>query len=240
MTARKIRPQSRRRFPLSLYLTVDLLILAFPLALSFDSRVHFFTRWPAVFSAILAVGVLFVAWDALAAARGDWSFNPRYVGKKRIFGLPLEEILFFVAVPYACLFVYECVAAYFPKFSVPYSLPAYLAAASLFLALALVFRKKYYTFTLGLFTAASVALLGIFFRADASSSDFWFYILLTYVPFAISNGVLTAVPVVRYNPKSILGLRIGSIPAEDFLYSFSLLSLEFMAYRFFLSVWRVS
>ena len=65
---------------------------------------------------------------------------------------------------------------------------------------------------------------------DAADSTFWWYIAITYVPFLISNGVLTAVPVVTYRPEAVTGLRVGSIPVEDFLYSFTMLTLEWAAY----------
>lgn len=36
------------------------------------------------------------------------------------------------------------------------------------------------------------------------------------------NGVLTGVPVVRYNPDTILGSRIVYAPVEDLLFGFSM------------------
>jgi lycopene cyclase domain-containing protein len=38
----------------------------------------------------------------------------------------------------------------------------------------------------------------------------------------ITNGILTALPVFRYNPRAILGLRIAYAPLEDFLFGFAL------------------
>jgi lycopene cyclase domain-containing protein len=38
----------------------------------------------------------------------------------------------------------------------------------------------------------------------------------------ITNGVLTGIPVVRYNPQTILGWRIAFAPVEDLLFGFAL------------------
>ena len=39
----------------------------------------------------------------------------------------------------------------------------------------------------------------------------------------ITNGVLTGIPVVRYDPNRILGLRIAFAPVEDLLFGFALI-----------------
>lgn len=54
-----------------------------------------------------------------------------------------------------------------------------------------------------------------------------------YIPFGIFNGILTGIPVVEYNPQAILGWRLGTIPAEDFIYNFSYLGFVVLAYKFF-------
>jgi lycopene cyclase domain-containing protein len=39
------------------------------------------------------------------------------------------------------------------------------------------------------------------------------------------NGYLTHTRIIIYNPKYFLGWRLGSIPLEDFLFGFSMVSL---------------
>jgi lycopene cyclase domain-containing protein len=41
----------------------------------------------------------------------------------------------------------------------------------------------------------------------------------------IVNGVLTGLPVVRYDPEAILGWRIVHAPVEDVLFGFALVSI---------------
>lgn len=49
----------------------------------------------------------------------------------------------------------------------------------------------------------------------------------------VVNGVLTGLPVVRYNPATIIGLRIVYAPVEDLLFGFAMVLLT-------LSLWVVS
>ncbi|HET9916194.1 MAG TPA: lycopene cyclase domain-containing protein, partial [Candidatus Binatia bacterium] len=51
------------------------------------------------------------------------------------------------------------------------------------------------------------------------------------IPFAIVNTILTALPVVRYSSSAIWGVRLGTIPVEDFFYNYSLLSFYLLSYR---------
>ena len=224
---------------MSLYLWIDLLILLFPLSLSFDQKIAFFRQWPAVIPAILITAVLFIIWDRIAFQRKDWWFNPRYIGKMRLFGLPLEEVLFFITIPYACIFVYACVKGYFSPVS--FSIPPILfwILAVLLITIALVFRKRYYTFTLSLSAAFILVLQTVLFQDSLTNSAFWISLGITYIPFIISNGILTGIPVVEYNPAAILGIRVFSIPIEDFLYSYGLLAMNFLLTDQFLKLFQI-
>ena len=54
---------------------------------------------------------------------------------------------------------------------------------------------------------------------------FWAaYAIIVIFQFAV-NGVLTAPPVVAYNPDVIIGWRLGYAPVEDLLFGFSLVLL---------------
>jgi lycopene cyclase domain-containing protein len=100
---------------MNLYLWILVGIAAIPLLLSFDRKVHYVSRWPAVFAAAGVVGVVYIGWDILKTSAGVWDFVERHSGSLRIFGLPLPEILFFVVVPFSCLFIYEVVQVYFKE-----------------------------------------------------------------------------------------------------------------------------
>ena len=67
--------------------------------------------------AVLPVAVVFVVWDALAIAGNVWTYNPRYITGIRLgFGIPLEELLFFIVIPLCGLLTYNAVTAMLGRF----------------------------------------------------------------------------------------------------------------------------
>ncbi len=215
------------------YLWLHVLIISGPLVLSFDQTVQYFRLWPAVFLAILVVGLFYIGWDAYFTQRGDWSFNPRYVFGSKLFGLPFEEVLFFVSVPFSCIFIYECVRVYLPDIPVYFDAYFYYFVAAFFVAVALAFWRKMYTFVVLFVCALFFLVMGAFGEAMLASSHFWVAMLICYLPFMVVNGVLTSLPVVLYNPESIIGIRITTIPLEDFFYNFAMLGFYFGAFLLF-------
>ncbi len=58
----------------------------------------------------------FVVWDAVAIARGHWSFSAMYVTGWRLPGdIPIEELTFFVVIPICTLLTFETVRRLLPK-----------------------------------------------------------------------------------------------------------------------------
>jgi lycopene cyclase domain-containing protein len=59
---------------------------------------------------VLAPIAVFMVWDAIAIARGDWWFTSAYVTGWRLpFAIPLEEAAFFIVIPLCTLLTYEAV-----------------------------------------------------------------------------------------------------------------------------------
>ena len=84
------------------------LLITLPLEWAFDARV--WRRPRRLWSAVWPPFVLFYLWDAAAIARGHWDFDDRYVtGVVLPLGVPLEEAVFFVAIPICALLSYEAV-----------------------------------------------------------------------------------------------------------------------------------
>jgi len=214
----------------SLYLIIVILIFIFPLILSFESRVRFYRKFLPLLKAILLVGPIFILWDILAVTYGDWSFNPRYLAGITVGNLPIEEILFFVVVPYSCLFIYEVLDYLGVEQAVRISPKVLLALAMVLFLGAWVYRQQIYTFAA--LSAASLTLLIVLKARPAlfQSRKYWLFLFVNSFPFIIVNGILTAVPVVNYNAGAIWGVRLGTIPLEDFFYCFSYLTLSVLVY----------
>ena len=58
-----------------------------------------------------------------------------------------------------------------------------------------------------------------------------YFFLLSFVLFFVANSVLTALPIVSYGPQAILGIRVYTIPLEDFFYNFGMLGYYLFFYR---------
>jgi lycopene cyclase domain-containing protein len=91
------------------YFIVLAVCLAGPLVLSFSKKLDFY-KFPArlVFS-ILIPFIVFVIWDIWATGRGHWGFNQNYITGIKIVNLPVEEVLFFIVIPFCALFTWETV-----------------------------------------------------------------------------------------------------------------------------------
>ena len=217
---------------MSLYGWVILLSFAGPFALSFDRKVAFYKEWRYVFTAALIVAVPFLIWDEFFTRWGVWGFNPTYLLKIYIGQLPLEEVLFFVVIPYNFIFILKVIEAYFPdrnkntKRIAPIFAFVFLGSSILWLIL---HSENYYT-TLATFLSAVLTLL---LRNRHWYQDFMWAYLLCLIPFFIVNGILTSIPIVMYNDAENMAFRVGTIPLEDHFYSMAMLMLNIMFFEYF-------
>lgn len=218
---------------MSTYLLINILIILFPLVLSFDKNLKFYRNVKYILASILIVSSAYIVWDIIATNRGDWAFSEQHLLGIYFYVLPLEEILFFITVPYSCIFIYETIKFYINEKVYPIKKNIFLIPVISFIVLALVFNKQAYTFTVLLYSAAFF-LLGVLTNSKLLTSKiFWISILICFVPFFIVNYFLTSIPVVTYNDSAFSAIRVLTIPLEDFLYSFSMVSLWILFYEFF-------
>lgn len=62
---------------------------------------------------------------------------------------------------------------------------------------------------------------------------FYLFLAVIFGFKVLVNGYLTKTNIVMYNPKYFLGARLGSIPLEDFLFGFSMVTLGIILWEFF-------
>ncbi|MDZ7291808.1 MAG: lycopene cyclase domain-containing protein [candidate division KSB1 bacterium] len=213
------------------YLLLNVLILIGPLLLSFEKQVRFVTKWRHAFPAILITAVPYLIWDAMVTGR-HWWFNERHTLSFRFAGLPLEECLFFVTVPFASLFIWEVIGFHFADKNLAvmryvrrglYPLPL--------LGLLVFIVGKEYTGLMLVFTGAA-AILDRILKTDL----LWHRRLLTelaivFILILIFNSYLTWRPVVLYDEAYQLGKCVGTIPIEDFGYGLSLILFVLIIYE---------
>lgn len=217
---------------MSLYMTILLLSVAGPLILSFEKNLRFYKRWKFLFPAVLPVMAFFLIWDGIFVARGYWGFNPDYVGNFTIAGLPLEEILFFVIIPYASIFAFYAVKFHFPGFHTGNTLTLYLVVFLVCFSVTIISTSLNQHYTLVNFVIFVITLFfGYTFHRQTLGYFFAIFPVLL-IPFIIVNGILTGTgienEVVWYHPDIFKGKRLMTIPLEDFFYAFSLIFLVLM------------
>lgn len=212
------------------YLIIDILTIFFPVVLSFDKRVAFAKTWKFIWPGMAITGSIFLFWDILFTIYGVWSFNDKYITGLRFFGLPLEEILFFLTVPFACIFIYACLN-YYVRWQLPQN---FAKGISIFLMIgSLVLLAIYHD---RLYTAVTFALLPVVLLLTFKKSwlpRFYLAYIVSLLPFYMVNGLLTSIPVVLYNNAQNMAIRITTIPFEDHFYSMALLMMNIAFYDYY-------
>jgi lycopene cyclase domain-containing protein len=229
------------------YLTLDILILLFPFLFSFKWVFPYYKNYKPLAASILIVGGAYIFWDILVTFRGDWWFNHEYLVDLgfTIGGIPLEEALFFVVVPYSCIFIYENLQYFFPDAKLGFNKWVYYSIAILLAIVAIIFYHQEYTILALLSVTTFLLIAATWFPDLLQSRNYWAYIGLSFVAFIIFNYLLTSIPIVLYNPNAIWGGTVDqiwygrfiTIPFEDFFYNFSMLSFYLLVYRYFKKRW---
>lgn len=204
------------------YVWLDFFSVIFPLLLSFDKKVAFYKHWKYLLPAILVNATLFVLWDMYFTKHGVWSFNPDYICGLYLFNLPIEEVLFFIVVPYSCAFIYECLNAYVVKEIVNSPKLINIIVLVLSLASCILFYDRIYTIV-NAGICFAVVFIAAFVYKLRQMGRFYFAFFVALIPFLIFDGLITALPIVRYNDAENMAIRLSSIPIEDFFYCLSLL-----------------
>jgi len=227
-----------------LYLLVDLGAIAVPLLFSFHPKIELYKKWHLLCPAIFISLMPFVVWDSYFTSIGVWGFTPKYLVGSYLFGLPIEEILFFICIPYACLFTYYCFRIFY---GTDYHIRAVNVITWLFLgvtvAMGIVYFDRYYTS----WTAVGLVVFLLFLHFSAKVkwlSLFYFSHMFLLIPFFIVNGILTGTgldePVVWYNNAENIGVRIFTIPIEDVFYGMLMLLLNTFFFEYFLAKFPVT
>lgn len=217
------------------YIAVDFFCIIFPFLFSFYPKINFFKQWKYFLLPCVITATFFLAWDVLFTHWGVWRFNSAYILGAYFFNLPIEEVLFFICIPYACVFTYYSVTLFFNFSSLNRKGFVFSWILAAFLILVALFNPQ------RLYTSITFILLAVFLfilhvKRVNYLSTFFVSFLIILIPFFISNGILTGSfinePVVIYNNDYNLNIRLFTIPLEDTFYGMLLLLMNVGGFEF--------
>ena len=212
-----------------------MLSILFPLLASFYSKAPFYKTWKSLGLAILITGSFFIVWDEIFTRMGIWGFNPTYITGLKVGTLPVEEILFFICIPYACVFTYFALRYFIQRkyFFSHHELLSYAIIVGSFIG-GIYNLDKLYTSTTLILLAFYLAFLTLKIRARYLGHFYAAFAIILF-PFFIVNGLLTGsfIPdeVVWYNDSENLAIRLGTIPMEDVFYALLMLVMNVSIYE---------
>ncbi len=215
------------------YLLLMLVALVISVIFSFNKKVQFYKKLKYLLPAIIFTGVIFIIWDVRFTQLNIWRFNPDFISKLTILNLPVGEWLFFIAVPWFSMLIYETLKIKLNRFEQPnFFLALSLVLLVLFGLLAWFSREKIFTF----FT---FFLLTIYFgytifrnRFKPYYTKFYLAYFFALLPFLVIRVIQTELPVVIYNSAQILGPRIINVPVENLGYFFLLLLMNVTIFEY--------
>ncbi len=213
------------------YAIILALSFIIPFIFSFEKKIFFISKFNKVLTTIFIVSTIYIIWDIIFTSRGIWSFSEKETIGLNFINIPVEELLFFVIVPYCLLFIYEVINFYSVDDQLRIN-KAYLYIISIILLFSgIMFYEKVYTFVQFIFTSLVLSMIALKWLTIVSTKNFLFYLIISFIPFLIVNYFLTSIPIVIYNENEIIGLRIVTIPVEDFLYQLSYSLLIALVYK---------
>jgi lycopene cyclase domain-containing protein len=219
------------------YLLVDLLTIVVCFVFSFHPRIRFHQHFSAFIKAALLTAIPFIAWDIWFTAQGVWWFNESYTIGVILWGLPIEEWLFFLCIPFSCVFTYYCLNKFFDlKWANAFNNIIVLVSVITGTVIALLHTDKLYTLVTAVAMVTTLLYLHFIKRAPwIGQASFVFCILM--LGFFPVNGVLTGTglesPIVNYNPNEILNIRMLTIPIEDAVYGYTQFMIVVYLFKLF-------
>ena len=217
------------------YLLIDFFTIIIPFLFSFHPKLKFKDKWSVFFPAMIIVAIIFLIWDIYFTEIGVWGFNPDYLTGVYILNLPLEEILFFICIPYACVFTYHCFGVLGIQPFTRQTGKWISLGLTIGLGILMIFHIGIF-YTTSTFVLLLSTIIFLEWGKKINLTRFYFSYMVLLIPFAITNGILTGsfIPneVVWYNDDENMGFRLGTIPIEDIFYGMLLIlwNIQLMEY----------
>ena len=221
----------------TLYLLLNLGSVSVPFLYSFHPRLQLHKRFSWILISIFLTMAIFIPWDVIFTLHEIWRFNDTYFLGLKLFSLPIEEWLFFICIPFACVFTHYALLLYFPNLKLNKTSTKWISTGlmALLFVLAVVNYDKWYT-VINFSLAIPLTLLVYTYNTNLLQ-HFLLTFLVMLIPFFIINGILTGSfiedQVVWYNNAENLGIRMGTIPVEDSIYAYTMILCNLFLTEFF-------
>ena len=206
---------------MTLYFYLLLFTISFPLSASWDKRFKYAQNFKYLFPAILTTGTFFIIWDIIFTKNGVWGFSEVHASSLKFFYLPIEEWLFFIIIPFSCVFIYESVK-YFHKAEKYNSIARYifLGTGVILIIVGSLNYERDYTFWNFIFCGIFLLYSGYKerkYHGNFLISSFMYKFLFSYQWYTDRWNFdfdFTTDPVVWYNNDENLSIRMITIHSK--------------------------
>lgn len=219
------------------YILINFCTVIICFVFSFHKKINFAAHFTSFLKASLIVAIPFIIWDMWFTHQGVWWFDHRYTINIALNNLPLEEVLFFICIPFACVFTYFTLTKFInwdwtEKYNVAFMVTYGL---SMIIILLKNITLQYTAWTSALNVLTMIIFLS-YLKPKWIFKSFLIYLIL--LPgFFLVNGILTGSglpsPIVNYNSDEFLNIRWWTIPIEDAAYGYLLIVWNIWWFHYF-------
>lgn len=215
------------------YLLILFVLAGLTLFLFIKKSIVFIMELKYMLPAIIFSGTIFIMLKIRFLQSGFISFNENFLMHKNILSLPIEEWLFLLVISFFAFSVYILVNVKFEKFNKP----NLFYVVSILLLMGFAYEAWYSRQKLIPFFV--FFLLSIYFgytlfrnRFKPHLTKFYISYFIVVIPFFLIKIFLNTLPVILYNNDFTLGIRLFSVPVEEFANLFLLMLINITIFEY--------
>lgn len=215
------------------YLLILFVLAGLTLFLFIKKSIVFIMELKYMLPAIIFSGTIFIMLKIRFLQSGFISFNENFLMHKNILNLPIEEWLFLLVISFFAFSVYILVNVKFEKFNKP----NLFYVVSILLLMGFAYEAWYSRQKLIPFFV--FFLLSIYFgytlfrnRFKPHLTKFYISYFIVVIPFFLIKIFLNTLPVILYNNDFTLGIRLISVPVEEFANLFLLMLINITIFEY--------
>lgn len=213
------------------YLLLALRIILVPILILCVKKTNFSHTIKFAIPAVLITAAIFSIPTTLLVLSGAWSFNEEYITGIYLWKMPIEEIIFYIAILLAGIGIYAALNESFPNNALDkFSLSVSNVILGVCVAMLFFTYTKWYSAT----TFGILFVLLIFIEYIGKIRFMYrFYraFLVFLVLFYICQLMVAQLPIITYSDT--FNLKIGNIPFESQFYFMGMLLMSIYLFEWF-------